>query len=80
VPEIELSEHAHDMLRERNIPEEWMWRAVEAPDRTEIGMDHNTQYIKSIPEHGRRLLRVVVNHQLTPQRIVTLFFDRRLRR
>jgi hypothetical protein len=78
--DIELSEHAKDMLRERNIPEEWMWRAVDDPDRTEIGADRNTHYIKAIPEHEGRFLRVVVNHHATPKQVVTLFFDRRLRR
>lgn len=58
----EPSEHAKDMLRERNIPEEWMWRAID------------------IPEHGGRFLRVIVNHHVTPKRVVTLFFDRRLGR
>jgi hypothetical protein len=39
-----------------------------------------THYIKAIPEHGGRFLRVVINHQVEPPRVVTLFFDRRLRR
>jgi hypothetical protein len=77
--EIELSEHAKDMLRERNISEEWMWRAVDSPDRSTVGVDDNMHYIKAIPEHGDRLLRVIVNHRVTPQIVVTLFFDRRLR-
>jgi len=75
-----LSKHAKDMLRERNILEEWMWRAIDTPDRTEIGDDNNTHYIKAISEHGRRFLRVVVNHHVAPKRVVTLFFDRRLGR
>ena len=28
---IELSEHAEDMLREGNIPEKQMWRTIDAP-------------------------------------------------
>jgi hypothetical protein len=28
---MEPSEHAEDMLRERIIPEEWMWRTIDAP-------------------------------------------------
>jgi hypothetical protein len=72
VHEIELSEHAEEMLKERNIPEEWMRRTLNAPERTEIGMDNNTHYIKAIQEHEGRLLRVIVNQQVTPQRIVTL--------
>ena len=78
--DIKLSMHAQDMLRERDIPEEWLWRTINMPDRTEIGVDNNTHYMKSIPEHGGRFLRVVVNHHVGPSRVVTLFFDRRLGR
>jgi hypothetical protein len=57
-----------------------MWRAIGTLDCVEIGDDDNTHYIKAIPEHGERFLRVIVNHHVTPKRVVTLFFDRRLRR
>jgi hypothetical protein len=77
---IELSNHAKAMLGERNIAEEWMWRTLDDPERVEIGMDNNTHYIKAIAEHEGRFLRVIVNHHVTPHRVVTLFFDRRLRR
>jgi len=68
------------MLRERDILEEWMWRAIDTPDGIEIGDDNNTHYIKAISEHEERFLRVIVNHHVTPKRVVTLFFDRRLGR
>ncbi len=68
------------MLEERKIPEEWLWRAINLPDRVEERDDLNTHYIKAIPEYGGRFLRVVVNTRVTPQRIVTIFFDRRIRR
>jgi hypothetical protein len=32
-----------------------------------------------VPEHGNRVLRVVVNVQVTPERVVTLFFDRKMK-
>jgi hypothetical protein len=80
MPAIEISEHATDMMRERDIPEEWLWRTLDAPDRTENGVDENTHYIKAIPERQGHFLRVIVNERVTPQRVVTLFFDRRLRR
>jgi len=78
--DIELTEHAREMLQERNIPEEWMWRAIDNPDIVEEKDDGTLHYIKSIPEHGGRFLRVVVNPYPYPRRIVTLFFDRRLMR
>jgi len=78
--EIELSDHARDMLQERNILEAWVWRTIGSPDRTEVGSDNNVHYIKAIPEHDGRFLRVVVNPRSAPKRVVTMFFDRRLRR
>lgn len=53
---FEPSGHAKDMLQERQIPEEWMWRTLTSPDRQEVGADGNIHYIKSIPEHGGRFL------------------------
>ncbi len=77
--DIELSSHAKDMLLERNIPEEWVLRTINSPDRKETGADNNTHYLKAIPEKQGRILRVVVNPHVKPNRVVTVFFDRRLR-
>jgi len=30
--DIELSTHTKDMLRERKIPEEWVWLTINKPD------------------------------------------------
>ena len=78
--DIEFFSHARDMLQERNITEEWVWRTINSADRTEEGADNNTHYMKAIPEHGGRFLRVVLNPHVTPRCVVTVFFDRRLRR
>ena len=78
--EFEISEHARQMLEERGILEAWLRRTVDNPDRVEVGTDRNYHYIKAIAEHGDRFLRVVVNPYVNPRRVVTLFFDRRLRR
>jgi hypothetical protein len=77
--EYELSNHARDMLSERAIREEWVSRALNSPDRTDVAEDYNRHYIKAISEFGGRYLRVVVNPQHAPVRIVTFFFDRRIR-
>lgn len=78
--DIEFSKHARDVMRERHIPEEWVRRSIDDPDRTETPPDGTMHYIKAIPEHGGRFLRVVVNPVVKPQRVVTVFFDRRLGR
>jgi len=80
VIEYELSEHARQMMRERNIREAWVKLAMENPDRQEHKDDGTVHYIRSIPEYEGRFLRVVVNPEVRPQRIVTVFFDRSIRR
>ena len=42
--------------------------------------DGTIHYIRAIEQYGGRYLRVVVNPDDSPKRIVTVFFDRRLRR
>ncbi len=76
---IELTSHTQDMLLERNILEEWVWRSIELPDRAEEGSDKNTHYLKRITENEGRVLHVVVNENVTPNRVVTVSFDRRYR-
>lgn len=75
-----LSGHTQDMLTERNIPEEWIWRTIDNPDWKNVGEDNNIHYFKIIPEHDERILHVVVNPHVSPKKVVTVFFDRRMRR
>ncbi|GIV71885.1 MULTISPECIES: DUF4258 domain-containing protein [Caldilinea] len=80
--DYELSEHAYDMLRERNIQESWVKLAIEEPEIKEFKDDGTVHYIRAIEraieQYGGRFLRVVVNPSVRPQRIVTVFFDRRI--
>ena len=78
MPEFEWSTHAKDMLQERSIDEEWVWRTLNTPGRKRRGQDGNMHYTKAIRERDGRVLRVVVNADVQPNRIVTVFFDRRL--
>lgn len=76
-----LTRHAQIALSERRIPVAWLERVLHAPDRVEAdpadpALDHR---IGRIAEHGNRALRVVVTRDTDPLRIVTAFFDRRLR-
>jgi hypothetical protein len=77
--DFEFTNHALKMLEERNIPPEWVMLALESPDQTEIGADNNVHYIKKLHEFGPRTFRVIVNATVTPNRVITFFFDRRLR-
>lgn len=77
---MEESIHFKDMLKERGIKREWADRAILDPDRIENHVDGTRHFIKQIPEHGNRWLRLVVNVKGSPEKRVTVFFDRRLRR
>lgn len=68
------------MLKEREIPEEWVWRTINKPDWENIGEDKNIHYFKNITEHGGRILHVVINPHVSPKKVVTVFFDRKARR
>ena len=78
--EFELSAHAQDMLKERNIPEEWVWQTINEPDWENMGEDNNIHYYKGIADYEGRILHVIVNPHVIPKKVVTVFFDRRARR
>lgn len=78
---FELSEHARFQMQERNIQPSWLTQTLSAPDRlgAKADLHGNTHYLKQISDFGDRWLRVVINPTVDPQRIVTLFFDRRVK-
>jgi hypothetical protein len=67
------------MLVERGLNEEWLWEALEHPDQV-VEVENQVHYIKAIEAREGRFLKVVVNPSVSPQRVVTLFFDRSLRK
>lgn len=68
------------MLIERKIAEDWVWRTLNSPDSKKRGLDGNMHYTKAIREKDGRVLHVVVNPDVWPNRVVTLFFDRRMQK
>lgn len=77
--DYKFTNHAENMLKERNIQKQWAWSAIGSPDEIEKKEDSTVHYIKKITEFENRFLRVVVNPNTTPKNIITVFFDRRLR-
>lgn len=77
---MEYTKHFQEMLEERNICPEWVERTLKKPDITEMHEDGTCHFIKQIQEYENRWLRLVVNLCANPNRAVTAFFDRRLRR
>jgi hypothetical protein len=68
-------------MQERGILPEWVDRVLEAPttllpDSRDPGLSHATG---PIAERQVRVLRVVHDRSEIPFRVVTVFFDRRLR-
>jgi hypothetical protein len=58
----------------------WSGSWARPRERNRIKADPGTvHYLGTIPEHGHRVLRVVINRQVSPVRVVTVFFDRKMK-
>ena len=77
---FELSEHARHQMQ-RQLANLCLEETLSNPDRTKILADtyRNTHYLRRIQSFGDRWLRVVVNPNVEPKRVVTVFFDRRIK-
>jgi hypothetical protein len=76
-----LTQHAKDVLEEREIPVEWLERVLNSPQRIEpdpadAELEHS---LGRIAEFGNRVLRVVVNKTVRPVMVITVYFDRTMR-
>lgn len=76
-----LTRHASDGLQHRDISMAWLESALLSPDWTEADhIDPSLEHrLKVIPDFGNRVLRVIVNVHEMPVKVITAFFDRRLR-
>ena len=72
--DIDTSGHFGDMLKERNLQEEWVMLALDKPDFIEKHDDGTTHYIRQVQEFGNRWLRVVINESFDPAKGVTAIF------
>jgi hypothetical protein len=73
-----LTNHASVVLRERDIPVEWVRRVLthphlRLPDAEDPDLFHA---LAPIAERKDRVLRVVYNGTMNPWRVVTAYFDR----
>jgi uncharacterized DUF497 family protein len=77
----ELTQHARDVLDEREIPIEWIERVLAHPVLAEPAQSDPAleNRFGRIAEFGNRVLRVVVNTTVVPERVVSVYFDRRMR-
>jgi len=77
----ELTQHARDVIEERQISIDWLERALLNPtliETSETDPELESRFAK-VPEFGDRVLRVVVNRLVVPQRVVSVYFDRKMR-
>lgn len=76
-----LSKHAEASAAEREIPLEWIREVLEDPelreaDRREAGVE---LFYARIAAYGNRVLKVVVNVQVDPWRVMSVYFDRSMK-
>ena len=77
----ELTQHARDVLEERQISLAWLELVLDHPTLIEPSTDDPEleSRLGPIREFGARVLRVVVNKQVVPQRVVSVYFDRAMK-
>ncbi len=78
---FKLTHHAEDALVRRKIKKEWLERVLVfpqriEPDATDPMLEHR---LAVISECENRVLRVIINPHTKPIRVITLFFDRKIR-
>ena len=78
---FDLTRHAKKALAEREIPLEWVERTFAMPELILPDSYDATveRRFRKIPEFGGRVLRVAVNTAVEPNRVVSIFFDRKMK-
>jgi len=76
---LQYTRHFKDMLKERSIPMLWITQTLTDPEKVEDQADGTRHFLRRVPKHGNRWLRVIVNITVVPNKAITAFFDRRLR-
>lgn len=78
----ELTAHAKESLHKRkNIRLEWLERAIKSPQMVHVDLvDSELEHrLIKVDEFEGRVLRVIVNPNVDPTRVITAFFDRGMR-
>ena len=78
---FDLSRHASDVISAREIRLAWLEQVLNSPEHVEADRDDPElmHHVGRIEEHGNRALRVVFNNSMDPVRIITVYFDRKMK-
>jgi len=76
---MQYTRHFKTMLKERSIPMSFINYTLTEPEKVEDHADGTRHFLRKIPKHRNRWLRVIVNITVVPNKAITAFFDRRLR-
>lgn len=78
---FELTKHATKALAEREIPIDWVERAMDKPELVLPDPNDATveRRFRRIHEFGGRVLRVAVKTTVEPNRVLSVFFDRKMK-
>ena len=76
--DYQLTEHAQESLRKRSrIRIEWIQEPEKVEsDRVDPDLEHRLGCVQA---YGNRVLRVVIKKDTNPLRIITFYFDRKMR-
>ncbi len=77
----ELTEHAKIRIVERKISLHWIEITLSTPQRVELdSKDTDLRHaLASIAECDKKVLRVIYNMTTIPNKVVSVYFDRKLR-
>ena len=75
---IRYTLHAVFVMRQREIPADWVERALATPDADEVDPNDGglRRAFASVPERDGRMLRVVYAEEPDGLRVITAFLDR----
>jgi hypothetical protein len=79
--DFELTQHAKETIEERKIPVSYVERVIKNPelihpDLNDTDLEHR---LGAIEEYEGRVLRVIINKNSKPIKLVTAYFDRKMR-
>jgi len=79
--DFEQTEHAKLRISDRQISLNWIEMTLRAPQKVELdSKDPDLRHaLLAIGDYDNRVLRVIYNVKVTPNKVVSVYFDRKMR-